>query len=252
MRKIRSALTACSAAIILFGCSEDPSPGEKLTQAVHQAKQGNWEAAERTAAELSEKSPKSIAPMLLAALAYERKGDLDKALDLARQCALSENDDFAAQYTFGRLSAKNPLRYSEAFAILERALTLKPGDTDTLVLLCNLGTQLKHPDTGKYLAQLQNDPEISKSAHFFYQLGLNQAEKKNGRAAVEYLWRAVRLGGPRNPELILNAARCIDNGGFSPKDAISLYQFYINHPAKKETAKLQEATARVRELRSGK
>ena len=245
----RSYFALCTASALFFcGCSESSSSNEKMTQAVHQAKRGNWQSAENTAAELSAKSPKAVTPMLLMALAYEKRGDLDKALDLARQCAAAAPDDFTAQYTFGRLSAGNPLRYSESFAILEKALTLRPGDSDTLVLLCNLGMQLKHPNTDRYLAQLNEKEEFQRSAQFNYQLGWRQAEKKNGKAAVEYLWRAVRLGGLQNPELPLNAARCIDSNGLSRKDAVKFYNLFIEHPAKKDPEKLKEAETRVRVL----
>ncbi len=242
-----SILLICT--FFLYGCMEKKSDTDKMSQAISLAKQGNWKAAGESMQEISQKNPDALPPILLQAIAYEKTGDFDKALDLARQAAANKPDDFIAQYTFGRLSSKIPMRRSEAFSILEKAHSLKNNDSDTLILLCNLGTLLKHPRTVIYLNRLRQMPKYVTSPALYYQYGLYYAARNNGNQAIAFMRHAARRGGIKNPELILNAARCIDRNNFSAGEALNLYRFFVNVPtSKKYPALLKEAKKRIAAL----
>ena len=242
-----SASLFCS--VFLCGCMEKKSDTDKMSHAVSLAKQGNWKGTGELMLEISQKNPDALQPVLLQAIAYEKTGDFDKALDLARQVAANSPDNFIAQYTFGRLSAKVPLRRSEAFSILEKAHTLKKDDANTLILLCNLGTQLKHPRTLNYLTQLRMNSKYTHSPALYYQYALYYAARNNGKQAVLFMRQAARRGGLQNPELALNAARCIDRNNFSAREALNLYRFFVNNPASKKYPSLvKEAKQRIAAL----
>lgn len=230
---------------LLAGCSGAGKTEEKMSAALAQAKQGRWEKAGSMAEEISAAAPNAMPPLLLRAIVYERNGEFAKALDLARQCAAMEPEDFTAQYTFGRLSAGDPMRRSEAFGILEHALRLNPDDRNTLVLLCNLGTELNHPRLDTYLERLRRQKEFATSGILYYQYGLRRARQQNKSQALLFLRHAVKCGGGGNPKLILNAARCIDRYALSPSEARNMYSLFLRHPGRKSATDLAEAEIRV-------
>ena len=240
----------CAGALLWAGCSGRGNVDKKLADALAAAKQDRWEDAARHAAAAASAAPRAVSPMLFQALAYERNGEFDKALDLARRCAALAPEDFTVQYTFGRLSAADPMRRSEAFSILENALRLRPGDRNTLVLLCNLGAELASPRVGTYINQLRTDREFSNSTPFFFQYGLLRARQGDRKQSLLFLQHAVRLDQGRNARLILNAARCLDRYQIKPREAAEMYRSYLGHPdAKKNPAASREAQARLAALR---
>ena len=219
-----------------------------MALAAAQAKQDKWDEAGKNAGKVAEAKPGEVAPKLLQALAFEKQGEYDKALDLARQCGEKAPDDFTAQYTLGRLTAKDAMRRSEAFAILERALELKPGDHNTLVLLCNLGTEIEHPKVIRYLHQLRLTKEFSNSPVLRYQFGCYYVNIKNRNQATVWLRSAARLGiNSKNWDLVLECARRMDKSGFSPKDALNWYVLYRNLSGNRG-AEYKEVCARIKEL----
>ena len=236
--------------LIMFGCSDDSSANKQLAEAVTKAKQGNWESAENIAENLSEQYPKSPAPMLLRSLAFEKNGDLVKATDIARKCTEITPDDFTAQYTLGRLYSRDPQRHAEAFSTLERALALKPGDPDTLILLCNLGIIRKEPVTDKYLNLLKQNPGFSKSAELNFMLGYRQAEQRNYEASKRFMMEALNYsGGIGNHDFIYSIAHCFDQHNFPKKTTVQFYRLYIQAAGQKDQAKVNMVKKRLQQLR---
>lgn len=183
MKKTSFISTVALTVLFFCGCTESDSADRKMKSAFSQAQQGNWSEASSNAAELAAEYPGAVAPQLLQALAYEKNGDLAKATDLARQCAVNAPGDFTAQYTLGRLYSLDPHRQTEAFSALEQALQLCPGDTNTLVLLCNIGVTGNYPETEKYLNYLKNTQAFQNSADVYFMLGMWYAGKKKFPAA---------------------------------------------------------------------
>ncbi|MBQ9804649.1 MAG: hypothetical protein IJW35_07390 [Lentisphaeria bacterium] len=241
-------LAAVGLPLLFAGCSGEEDMNSKMAQAAIQAKQGKWEAAGKNAAIVAEAKPGEIAPKLLQALAYEKQGDFDKAMDLARQCAESAPQDFTACYTLGRIASHDPMRRSEAFSILERALELKNGDENTLILLCNLGTQIEHPRVIKYLHQLRQIKGFAQSPVLRYQFGCYYVHTKNPGQARVWLRNAARLGiNSKNWDLLLACARTMDKSGFSRKDALNWYLLYRNL-SRSRGVEYQEVVARINQL----
>jgi tetratricopeptide (TPR) repeat protein len=193
----------------------------------------------------------AVQPMLILALAFEKRGELDKAIDLARQAADAAPKDFTAQYTYGRLCASTPRRQAEAYTVLENALKLKADDTNTLVLLCSIGIQRNEPSTDQYLNLLTHKPDFSRSAELYFMLGSRQAQKGNRDAAKRFMLDALnKCGGNRNPDFHYHIARCFDRNRFPANEIKQRYNLYLRIPGKKNPEYIADAGKRLRQLNS--
>ena len=239
--------------VILTGCSGEKSGNEKMAGIIAAAKNGDWQNAEQTARELSDENPGDIAPTLFLIIAYEKAGELNKAIDLAVQCVRSNPKDFTAQYLLGRLYARDSRREADAFTTLESAFQLRPGDLNTLILLCNLGVKRNEPNTSIYLQQLVtktqlDDTELAKA---FYLQGLYLYKNGDTSMAFECMDQARNLCSRNNPELLLQIARFVDNDGNRSDDARYIYRHFIilyENTPNHDPAKLQEARQREQQL----
>ncbi len=248
--KLICLFSAMLPALLLFtGCQENNSTDEKLNKAVNSANTGNWDNAASIADEVSAMYPQAVAPMLLRALAYEKQGDIAKAIDLARKAAAAEPKDFSVQYTYGRLCSQNPRRRAEAFTVLENALILKPGDTDTLVLLCSIGMERNEPNTDQYLNLLKHDPKFERSARLYYMLGVRQAEKRNLDAAKRFMMDALgKCGGAKDPDFIYHVAHCFDRNRFPSVEVKKFYNLFLRSRGNKNPEYILNAKKRLRQL----
>ncbi|MBR7130470.1 MAG: hypothetical protein IKC82_00565 [Lentisphaeria bacterium] len=241
--------TLLTAGVILCGCSDSNTAAEKLNHAVNQARNGNWQLAGKYAQDVALVSEKASAPLILSALAYEKDGEYNKALDLARQAVNASPDDFTALYTLGRLYSHDHQRHSEAFTTLEEALIRKPGDTNTLILLCNLGVIRQEPNTDKYLNLLKQKPEFATSLELHFLLGMRQAEKRNIEAAKRFMLAALnKCGGMKKPDIIYDIANCFDRCRFPASESRKFYNLYVRARGKKDPAKVIAAKKRLRQL----
>ncbi len=240
-------------AVMLTGCSEEKSENEQMTHAISLAKNGNWQEAGEIADNLTGNSSTSVAPKLLQIVAYEKSGELDKAADLALQCAKNNPRDFTSQYLLGRLYAMDSKRDGEAFEVLERALQLRPGDINTLILLCNLGVRRNEPNTGKYLEELVTKTKLSNAelAKAYYMRGLYLYKNGDTAMAFSSMDQARNLCRRDNPELLLQIARFVDNAGDRGNEAGYIYRLFIilyGKTPNPDPAKLQEARLREQQL----
>ena len=214
--------------LLLAGCSGESSD-ERMLQAVAAAKQGDWPKASKIANEVSESSPNAVAPMLLQALAYEKSGELNKAIDLVQQCAENNPQDFTTLYTLGRLYSKDPKRQDKAYVTLTKALALRKGDVNTLILLCNVGIKNNEPDTKQYLEQLLKRSDLSNAdcckAYYLYAVCLKNENKYSD--ADKAILKAERYSSKADPELLFYIAMFYEenSNGFKAK---SLYQKFEN------------------------
>lgn len=238
---------------ILCGCREKISNDRKLYTCTNKIKNSQnpeekiaaWDNALKTSADILKADPGNRNAKLLQAIAYEKHGKYDEALDLANQAAQEYPDDFISLYTCGRLAAEQPLRRQQAFALLQKALVLNPGDVNTLILLCTLGTQLNHPRTMEYLIQLQQRKEYAGSATLSYQFAIYFANKNKKKEAVGFFKQAVSRG-TNNPGLIYNTALRVDHGKIGKPD--SFYRLFLNVPGVKDPAHTAYAQKRLKEL----
>lgn len=231
MKKINMFLAFFSIAFAGFGCFDDSSANSKLVDAVKKAKQGNWQEAEQIAIQLSEENPAAVSPVILQILSFENSGQMDKAVDLARQCAKSNPQDFAALYTLGRLYSKDEKRYGEAYSMLENAIILRPGDINTLILLCNLGVVNNESTAGKYLDQLVLKSKLSNAdtgrAYYLRGIYLDRSEKKE--EAYRSMMKAWDYSIKDNPELLFQIAAFVEKTGHRDVEAGLLYKRFVQY-----------------------
>ena len=138
------------------------------------------------------------------------------------------------------------MRRSEAFTILENAHKLRPDDRNTLVLLCNLGTEINSPRTETYLDKLRADPEFKASGRIYFLYGLLRAKQGSRSQAALFFRHSVKRDG-RDTVLLLNAARALDRYRLSPRDALEMYRRYLGR-ADRDPAAVGEVNARIAEL----
>jgi tetratricopeptide (TPR) repeat protein len=240
----------CSA-LIFCGCSD--SSDEQLAAAVNLAKQGKWQETAAIADKVAEDAPESVAPMLLQALAYEKNGEIGKAIDMAQRCVEKNPDDFTALYTLGRLYSLDPKRQDKAYTVLEKAITLRKGDVNTLTMLCNIGMKNNEPTVRIHLEQLVrrtdlSDPEKGKA---YYMLGICLYKENKKNDAVKAMKNAERFSREKNPELLFYIARFYDENIGSDYQAVSLYRRFISRYSKIQGFNpelIKEAEANIKRL----
>lgn len=253
MKLIRLFSAILPAIIMISGCQDNSNTDEKLNQAFNHARSGDWKSAAKIAAEISEKYPQAVQPMLIQALAFEKNGELDKAIDLARHAADAAPKDFTAQYTYGRLCSLTPRRQAEAFSVLENALKLKPEDANTLVLLCSIGINRNEPSTDQYLNLLTHNQAFSRSAELYFMLGARQAQKGNRDASKRFMMDALnKCGGSRNPNFYYHIAKCFDRNRFPLNEVKNRYAFYLRIRGKKNPEYVAAAGKRLLQLKSSR
>lgn len=245
MKKIMKKLFFIPPALLMLclccSCGNKNSADAELQRAAAHAERNDWHKAQEVTAKILKRSPRHSNAQLLMALCLEKNGSLEEAADLARQAAKVRRSDFAALYTAARLTYLATPARRETFDELEKALLLRPNDLNTLILLCNCGTEISHPRVLKYLQKLEkmNPPD---PATVQFQLGAYHAARKNLENAANYFLRAVRLK-PESVELCYAAATHLDRAG-SPS-AAWFYNNFLHHPGTKDRAMVDTARERV-------
>ncbi|MBR7155418.1 MAG: hypothetical protein IKD22_01155 [Lentisphaeria bacterium] len=241
MKKLFFTVPAALMLCLFCGCGSKNTADRQLQRAAAHAERNDWHKAREVTAKILKKSPRHSNAQLLMALCLEKNGSLEEAADLARQAAKLRRSDFAAIYTAARLTYLATPARRETFDELEKALLLRPNDLNTLILLCNCGTEISHPRVIRYLQKLEKtgspDPALLK-----FQFGAYYAAGKNHAVAKDYFEQAVKLK-PESAELAYAAATHLDRGGVST--AVLFYQRFLDHPAAKERAMVDTARQRI-------
>ena len=132
MRRFFKGLAATVLGVICLlpaGCGSRTADG-CLVKAKEYADSGEWKEALKQARRAVELEPDNVSGLVFRAVASEKCGERDLALDSALQAVKINPESFAAQYTLGRIYASDPARYADAMNALEQALRLKPDDTN--------------------------------------------------------------------------------------------------------------------------
>lgn len=215
-------------ALLLSLCGCGPStPDECLRQGSLRIMEGKYRSARKLALKAEELEPDSQRVLIFKAIASEKCGDYDVAVDSASRAVKLNSGNFIAQYTLGRLYAADPARSSEALRALLIALRLKPNDTSTLVLLCNLAVDNRAGYAINYLRLLSRAPEYAGSYAIANQCGVNYCQRRNYRDSRNYLLRAYDLNGKKDPAVLLNLGRFFDCYVPAPKVAVNFYQEFL-------------------------
>ena len=221
-------LTAVSVVLLLL-CGCGPStPDECLRQGTLRIMEGRYKAARKLALKAEKLEPDSQRVLIFKAIASEKCGDYDMAVDSASRAVKVNSGSFIAQYTLGRLYAADPARSSEALRALMMALRLKPKDTSTIVLLCNLAVDNRAGYAINYLQMLNRDPEYAGSYAINNQCAVNYCQRRQYANARTNLLKAYERNGKKDPLLLLNLGRFFDCYVPNRKLAVAFYQEFLN------------------------
>ena len=222
-----AASALCVAFLLAAGCGSRTANG-CLAEASERASGGDWSGALKLARRAVELEPDNVAALIFRATACEKCGERDLALDSALQAVKVNPESFAAQYTLGRLYSADPARYADALNALEQAYRLKPDDTNTLILLCNVAVAMRSRQAVNYLA-LDN------------QLGVALVHSGNFNAAKQAFMDACR-NSKNNPGMVYNMGAFLDRYTTSRANARGFYKFFL----KLTGGKPEYAAARAR------
>ncbi len=215
---------------MLIGCSEpEKSTDALLVQAVDAGRSGNWQLCEDNALTVLKRENSNPHALLLRSLAAEHLGKMDIARDSARQAAECDPQNFAAQYSYGRLLALREDSAKPAIKVLERALKLRPKNRNTLILLGQCSSRINSDDTIKYYNALPESvrasPEIQTS------IGLYYLERRNKQSRnLDLAFKAFRnayVKSHDNPGIVLNFALFLDHYVQNRRNAVRFYNHYL-------------------------
>lgn len=245
-------LSAAAAGILLLlqaGCRDARDTGELLDQASRQLSAGKYAQALASADLAVRNAPGRFDALLMRAIAQERTGRPDLALASALEAEKLAPVSFAVQYTLGRLYAADRKTHPQALLALSKALALRPGDRNVLILQANVYMGMRPAYALQILKQLGRDPALSAGAGYSNELGVCQLLCGQVSDGGNQLSLAVSRA-PRNPVFRLNYARYLDFYAAQPAAALVHYQTYLglsqNLPGHDNYRKW--ATARCAEL----
>ena len=217
------------AAVLAFttGCGPSRDVDTLLREAAAENAAGRPEEALALAKKAVSQDSKRADALIFQAVMFEKTGKPDAAVDSAKKAAELEPDSFAAQYTLGRLYSLRRESGPDALAALGKAIAIRPGDRDTLILLANVAMSL-HPDQAKsYLFALARDSRLRSSSEYQNQLGIILARSNSPKAAGEAFLAGCRVPGA-SPVISFNLARCMDLYLNNPRSAAALYRRYLD------------------------
>ncbi len=239
---LQSGLLCCLGITLLCavtGCSPSTADG-CLNRAAEAAVNNKWEKALKLARRAVELDENNVNALVFRAIASERCGERDMALDSARRAAELEPSHFAAQYTLGRLYAADPTRAVEAQRALLKALKARPGDENTLILLANCAANVRSAQMMNYLLMLRKFPAVEKSAAWHNQMAIAYFRQKDyPRAKTEFL-TACRMDS-KAPLAVLNLGTFLEKYGRQRSNAENFYRHFL---------KLTENDAQYESLRA--
>lgn len=232
------------------GCGGARDTDTMLQESAAMLEAGNYEDAVKLAAKAVNSAPGRADARLLYAIALERMGDLPGAVREAEEAVKAEPDLFVARYTLGRIYA-NSQRNPEALQALGKALELRAGDRNTLILLANVSMRLAPSQAMKYLAALNRDRALIASAAYKNQMGIGMLALRNLRAGALSL-REAQKREPSNPIYMLNLARVFDYYINDTRSAVQLYRKFqeLASVSAVDGVLLGEVNARLRFLSS--
>lgn len=213
--------------ICVSGCGNRGDFASLMKKAEKAALAGKWEKALELAGDAVELQPKSVEAIVLNALALEQNGKDKAALEEIAKAASLAPETFFVQYTRGRMLFERG-RYESCIAPLKIALKLRPGNTDTLILLSRVSAIQKNiPDAKIYYSRLAKTKEYSKAPAPWNELGfIFLQDDKAPKKSLPYFNYAYRLA-PSNPTTVLNMAVLCDRHLNKKKEAKAFYQHYL-------------------------
>lgn len=240
-KKLRyCAVCLCSVLLltVLAGCGDSVSKNTALLeQSLADAGSGKWKECEENALEVLKDDPDDANALMLRGIASWHLNRRDVALASARQAAEIAPECFQAQYLYGWMLAQRNDSAKNAITVLDKALRLRPGDKNTLILLvqCCQKSNSSEMTMRNYWHQLppaeRNKPEMLTVR------ALHALANRQIRDAGNALIRAYKHDS-KNPDVVLNLALFYDgymrvgrSRRMSPNNrekTLGLYKKYLN------------------------
>ncbi len=224
---MKKLLLLCVGAAFLCGCAPS-TVDDCLNAGAEHAARKEWKDTLKLAERAIKLDSGSVSAHVMRAIACERLGETDKALDSARKAAALNPESFPAQYTLGRLYAANPARLTDALPPLIKASKLKKDqDKDTLILLANAMVTLRSPLALRWFKLLEkHDPALAATAAFKNLQGIDHVHHRrldDARAAFAAAYSQDR----QNPVIVYNIGYFFDRYASNKSAAIQLYRTCI-------------------------
>jgi Flp pilus assembly protein TadD len=205
------AVCLCSVLLltVLAGCGDSVSKNTALLeQSLADANSGKWKECEESALEVLKDNPDDANALMLRSIASWHLNRRDVALASARQAAEIASESFQAQYLYGWMLAQRSESAKNAITVLNKALRLRPGDKNTLILLVQCCQKSNSSEMTNYWHQLplaeRNKPEMQTVR------ALHALANRQIQSAGNALIRAYKHGS-KNPDVVLNLALFYDN-----------------------------------------
>ena len=249
----QSLLLAVFALAFLSGCgrTQELSTQELLNHALKEASKGEWDVALGYLETATDREPDNVAALVFKAIALEGCDKYELALNVARKAAKISPKNFWAQYTLGRLYSKELGKMQDAVSPLLRALQLKPGDANTLLLLGRCSSALKLDSAIKYYKELSTKRQFKKRAELWNEMAIYYAERGQVNQAASCIVKAYKLA-PSNPMIVLNFATFVDQYAKDPKMALKYYRKFLRltMPTPSFEAQYNRVKARIEKITS--
>ena len=252
IKKLKLLALFCIFCFVFTGCVDEQtlSTQELLNKALNNASKGRWERALTSLDIVTEREANNTSALIFKALAYEGCDKEDLALQAARLAVNNAPKNFWAQYTLGRLYAKDSQKMQDAITPLLRALKIRPNDESSLLLLARCSSTLKLDSAIRYYQRLATNKKIKKRAELWNEMAIYYAERKELRQAATYFVKAYKMS-PDKPLVVLNLATFMDQYVGEAGRALKFYKKYlkitVSSPAFERQR--QRVATRIKELR---
>jgi len=218
-------LAAAAGLLVICGCSKPVTPVPVLLdQAAVKAGEGDWTGADQLAKQVLEQDKDNADALMLRALARYTLDSQNEAVEYAIHAARVRSDSFAAHYIQGMLLSKSG-KSDLALRALKEARRLRPGDTNTLILLAENAIALRRfQEAAGYFKLLASDKKYLKTPYLWNGLGICLLSNPN--QALKFFRMAERFG-PNDPVTALNLAVLHDAHLKQQTAALSGYERFL-------------------------
>ncbi len=207
---IYSALLVLSLSNMGCGKEEFVSNDVLLGDAISMASEGKWREARDLASRAVLQDGKDANARVMLALALEQDGQEGLALEEIVQAANLDQHNFMAQFTKGRMLFKRG-RYEDCPVPLKKAIELKPGSIEPLMLLARTNAYLGiHKEAVANFASLAKHEGYRNRPEAFNELGVLFMKQKDYRRALSF-FEVAREKGSGSVTVNTNLAVLWDN-----------------------------------------
>ena len=194
-------------AIFVVSCGKGQfvSNDELLSGAISLASEGKWVEARELASRAVIQNGNDANARVMLALSLEQAGQEGLAIEEIVQAVTLDPDNFMAQYTKGRLLFKRG-RYEDCPVPFKKALELKPGSVEALMLLARTNAFLDvHPEAVANFAALAKHESYRERPEAYNELGVLFVRQKDFGRALKFFDLALERDSKSLPATLNKA-----------------------------------------------